>query len=445
MRELVIKSPKTLYLNLTHRVSRFSIHVKRPIYFHGTLPVLVCLAVGFAGCARSPTWQASAEVLITDHTIALTLNDFEGGGTSNDFSSEAIPSLPAPKALRPCCAFGNKLKVKLGEMPLAGFSLDNIRAPADLGPHKFDNGLVSLDLSDNRGWIDLENNGLVYTCRGGFIDVAHVRDNADMTIFLAAEAGRNMDVGGASTIPDQGGKIRIVFHPVAKETLNEYGRLYLAAHIAQWTAFQLSLWHEIATWYGFQSLGAWPEKLSSFSPEDLYSNLLGIKIAGAIITSLQAPNDNTYNRSMDHWIKRVLNRLQAVSKEDGVEAIDRVDGIWWDSQRRLPDWQITLRRHFLSERQVEPWLISAAGVTLNACITPGPRLDLLLPSAISGVRFDELVTIEIDVDDKLIKNGFPLALVDQRSVTQADFFRLVEAIRTEVVELLGSQADRPEP
>ncbi len=445
MRELAIKSPKTLYLNLTHRVSRFAIYMKRPIYFHGTLPVIICLAVGFAGCTRVPIWQAPAEVLITDHTIALALNDFEGGGTSNDFSSEAIPSLPAPKALRPCCAFGNKLKVTLGEMPLAGFRLDNIRASADLGPHKFDNGLVSLDLADNRGWIDHENNGLVYTCRAGFIDIAHVRDNADMTIFLAAEAGRNMDEGGFSTVPDQGGKIRIVFHPVAEEVLDEYGRLQLAAHIGQWVAFQLSIWHEIVTWYGFKSLEAWPEKLSSFSPEDLYSNLLGTKIAGAIITSLQASDDHTYNRSMDHWIKRILNRLQAVSKKDGVEAIDSVDGIWWDSQRRLPDWQITLRRHFLSEKQIKPWLISATGVTLNACITPGPRLDLLLPSAISGVRFDELVTIEIDVDDEFIKNGLPLSATDQRTITQVDFSRLSETIRSEVVKLLGSKADQPSP
>ncbi|WP_158083088.1 DUF4056 domain-containing protein [Methyloprofundus sedimenti] len=419
--------------------------MKRPIYFHRALPIIIYLAAGLTGCARFPVWQAPAEVLITDYTIALTLNDFEGGGTSNDFDSKDIPNLPAPKGLRPCCAFGNKLKVKLGEMPLAGFKLDNIRASEDLGPHKFDNGLVSLDLSDNRGWVDDENNGLVYTCRGGFIDIAHVRDNADMTIFLAAEAGRNMDVGGVSNMPDQGGKIRVVFHPVAEEILDEHGRLQLAARIGQWVAFQLSIWHEIVTWYGFASMDAWPEKLSSFSPEDLYSNLLGVKIAGAIITSMQASDDYTYNRSMDNWIKRVLNRLQAVSREDGIEAIDRVDGIWWDSQRPLPDWQITLRRHFLSEKQIKPWLISMAGVTLDACVTAKPRLDLLLPSAISGTRFDELATIEIDVDNELIKNGFPLLATDQRTVTQADFSRLAETIRSEVVEVLGSKAGQPEP
>ena len=272
-----------------------------------------------------------------------------------------------------------------------------------------------------------------------------MRDNADMTIFLAAQAGRNMDTGGIIKLPDQGGEIRIIFHPIAKELLNEYGRLLLVSRIGQWTAFQLSIWHEIATWYGFASLIGWPEKLSSFSPEDLYSNLLGTKIAGAIITSLQAPDDYSYNRNMDRWIKRTLTRLQAVSKDDGIKAIDKVDGIWWNSQRRLPDWQITQSRHFLTEGQINPWLISRTDATLDACVNAEPRLDLLYSSVIAGIRFDELVTIEIVINDKLIKNGFPLLTAYQRTVTQADFSRLSEAIRTEVVKLLGPKADRPDP
>lgn len=398
-----------------------------------------------AGCANAPIWQAPGEVLITEQAITLALNDPEGGSYTNDFESDVIPDIPAPKALRPCCAFGNGLMVKLGEIPLVGFKLDNIRAPSDLGPHKYDNGLISFDLADNRGWVDDENNGLVYTCRGGFIDVAHVRDNADMTIFLAAQAGRNMNKGGIIKLPDQGGEIHIIFNPIPKELLNEYGHLLLVSRIGQWTAFQLSIWHEIATWYGFASLIGWPEKLSSFSPEDLYSNLLGTKIAGSIITSLQMTDDHTYNRNMDLWIKRILGRLQAVSKGNGVQAINKVDGIWWDSQRRLPDWQIIKSRHFLTKKKIQPWPIIMADATLDACFNAKPRLDLYYASAIAGIRFDELVTITIDINDKLINNGFPLLTMNQRTVTQADFFRLSEAIRTEVVKLLGAKADRPDP
>jgi hypothetical protein len=35
--------------------------------------------------------------------------------------------------------------------------------------------------------------------------------------------------------------------------------------------FRISIWHEIATWYGFASIARRPEKTSAFSPEDLTS------------------------------------------------------------------------------------------------------------------------------------------------------------------------------
>ncbi|WP_245394925.1 hypothetical protein [methanotrophic endosymbiont of Bathymodiolus puteoserpentis (Logatchev)] len=86
-----------------------------------------------------------------------------------------------------------------------------------------------------------------------------------------------------------------------------------------------------------------------------------------------------------------------------------------------------------------------ANAMLDSCINAKPRLDLYYASGIAGIRFDNLVTIKIDINDKLINNGFPLLTMNQRTVTQADFFRLSEAIRTEVVKLLGAKADRPAP
>ena len=35
-----------------------------------------------------------------------------------------------------------------------------------------------------------------------------------------------------------------------------------------------------------------------------------------------------------------------------------VDKHWWDSSRRLPDKELTLRRHFDIDEQVTPWLVS---------------------------------------------------------------------------------------
>ena len=53
---------------------------------------------------------------------------------------------------------------------------------------------------------DREHNGLVYTCRGGFIDTAHVRDYADWAIFLVAQIARLAETGGVVELPDEGGR-----------------------------------------------------------------------------------------------------------------------------------------------------------------------------------------------------------------------------------------------
>jgi Protein of unknown function (DUF4056) len=41
-------------------------------------------------------------------------------------------------------------------------------------------------------------------------------------------------------------------------------------------------WHEIAIWYGWANVPMFSERPSAFSPEDMYSNLLGIRIVGLL-------------------------------------------------------------------------------------------------------------------------------------------------------------------
>jgi hypothetical protein len=82
-----------------------------------------------------------------------------------------------------------------------------------------------------------------------------------------------------------------------------------------------------------------------FSPEDLYSNLLGIKIAGGLLMNQgEAETDVLYDRHMDEWLRATLAYLQPVSAGAGAEAMRLVDGVWWDSRARLPDPRLVLRR-----------------------------------------------------------------------------------------------------
>jgi hypothetical protein len=53
-------------------------------------------------------------------------------------------------------------------------------------------------------------------------------------------------------------------------------------------------WHEIAIWYGWANVPMFSERPSAVLPEDMYSNLLGIRIAGpdlpAIVTAIRRQN-----------------------------------------------------------------------------------------------------------------------------------------------------------
>jgi hypothetical protein len=199
---------------------------------------------------------------------------------------DEAPRLPPKVKLRPCCILGNQAKLRLGPVPLPLFRLSNMVGPERLGRHVYDSGVVRLQRHGRpEPRIDPERNGILYTCRGGFVDTAHLR---------------------------------------------------LAISLAQWTAYQLSIWHEIITWYGWSSLRGWSEQASAFSPEDLCSNLVGIRIAGGVYAMGRVASETLYDASVAAWLASALDLLGAVPREVGEEAIAAVDGLWWDSGARLP-------------------------------------------------------------------------------------------------------------
>ena len=360
---------------------------------------LILIIILSVSSCREPKWEMPEALLAEDYAIAVALGDFRQG-TIQDINAIDIPIVPPPVSLRPCCAFGANLQVQVGKVPVPGVELGNIIDPDEIGPHGYDNGLISLDTADSRGLVTRENDGILYTCRGGFIDTAHVRHWADATFFLTTAIGREFDDGGSIPLPDEGGRMTVIVKPVSEQMLQNHGRKLLALKAAKWVAFELSVWHEIATWYGYASIKAFPEKISAFTPEDLYSNLLGIKICAGIVMNKRAGSERQYNRSMDAWLKRVLERLQVLPKEDSVAAMQLVDGLWWDSTKRIPDWKLTLRRNMDVGTEIFPWLVTEArGLdedTLNsfvACKDADPPLVLRNPDGFEGVEFSDKITV----------------------------------------------------
>src|SRR5680860_862991 len=74
---------------------------------------------------------------------------------------------PPPRIIRTCCGFG----ANIGVAGVPFYKKTDITTVAEMGPHHFLGGKE-------------EQNGNIYTKRGGFIDLGHLRDCADWTAYL---------------------------------------------------------------------------------------------------------------------------------------------------------------------------------------------------------------------------------------------------------------------
>jgi len=185
-------------------------------------------------------------ILITPVTIAAQ-------STHNDgVNLDKIP----PRIIRACCAFGYDFKLKA--IPFV--TIDQVISVDDLNEHHY---------MGNKN----EGTGTIYTKKGGFIDIGHLRDQIDWTRYLYATILHNRGKGEVVLrLRKEAG--RKTLHLNVPAQLDDSDCILLAGKIA----YDFSLWHEISTWYGASTVPLISEKFSSFSVEDVYSNLLGIHV-----------------------------------------------------------------------------------------------------------------------------------------------------------------------
>lgn len=393
--------------------------------------VFSCL---LSAACRGPNWQAGPALLASPRQVAEALGDLPASNAGDGFDAAALPRPEPISRVRPCCAFGMDLKVKVGAAPVPGYENQNLISVLDLGRHEYNNGAVTVQ---ERGVV-IEHNGLIYTCRGGFIDIAHVRDNADLTLYLTLELLRQIPGEARVVFSGDGGERRVRVAALPARAIERFGRWRVAAEIAGWLAYQISIWHEIVTFYGYESVKGFSEKVSSFSPEDLYSNLLGVRLAQGIVQARRIMTRDSYDRTLDAWMQESLRLLQAVPESEGRGAMARVDGRWWDSRKALPDWTLVLRRNLDIQPPQSPWLVSR----VKAC-TGGPRpLELDLEERLGPVRIPAVAHIEFTFTD-WVPERFPWP-EGRRTVVPADFPGIMAALRKEASQALGPGFDRPE-
>ncbi|MGL4931173.1 MAG: DUF4056 domain-containing protein [Plesiomonas sp.] len=261
-----------------------------------------------------------------------------------------VGDLAEPASLRPCCAFGMDLGTEFLQIPLPWYRIDNVVSATTLGEHFYNGdtfGVAGAILG-----LSGERNGLIYTRRGGFLDSAHIRDTADNTLFLFSQIYPHLGKAITLSLSPELASRRIVLRAFSPP-IEPAARYALAAHLAAQLAYQLAQWHEIAQWYGYRSIALVSEEVSAFSPEDLYSNLLGSKLALAVLLQGNAPDQHSYNLAIEAAILQALIVLQAEERVESRAQLVQLDGQWWDSGLRLPAKALVrLRDYSLSARRM---------------------------------------------------------------------------------------------
>jgi len=238
---------------------------------------------------------------------------------------------PPHRIIRTCCAFGSDLKLWI----IPGIKFTDITCVQNIGPHKY--------LGNSR-----EGNGILYTRRGGFIDLGHLRDQADWTAYLHSQILLSQKEGEIDLQLGREGGLKTLKLTVPQD-LDQSDAMLLAGKIA----YDLSIWHEIATWFGSSSIPFVPERYSSFSIEDPYSNLLGVTLGMKAISS-----NLPYEEAMTSLLHQTLDSIGVVSSiDDTFNAMEAVRNVWWTRDKPLPSGKMLIERQLNVYSPQVPWLV----------------------------------------------------------------------------------------
>jgi hypothetical protein len=338
-------------------------------------------------------------ILFSTHSVSKSLLTFSFilfssiHGLSKPPERIQIPKKPPGRVIRTCCLFG--ADVKISGVPF-------VRKTDVIGMDEIRNHCFMGDCA--------EGNGIIYTKKGGFIDLGHLRDCADWTAYLYVSLCDIRDSGKSDRIDlgNEGGSKWIQLSILSG--LSDSELMQISGKIA----YELSLWHEIATSFGSSYVPLVPERYSGFSPEDLYSNLLGTKLGIRAIESIE-----DYNTAMTRAIAEALQKLEVVPGfEENLNLMMKAEGLWWESEVRLPGRRFLIKRYYDAEKMLSPWLLPYENTSIGS---PIMKFDLEY-----SVYYDFLIKVNFRIPIRTQKLE-----CETRIISVADFEALISYLKLE--------------
>lgn len=271
-----------------------------------------------------------------------------------------------------CSAPAGGPRMRIGSLPFPGIvSLYEAADPDDLGVHRSGSGGIRFGVPSER------QRGTLYTRCAGFLDLCHLRESIDWTRYAhmrIADMLREMEQGEpppwSFTLRCYDADIRVEVHrpvwwaelaPGEREELGSE----LAFRAAQRFAVAISTWHEIATWYGYQTVPGVSEHWSAFTWDDTSAHIIGANIGGRVLRHRADDWDLAVTDALDSCLKE----LEVVSREEQARAIQIVRDHWWKGWSPIRrDLDVGLGRSFKV-----PWIVEELGA--NAAVLSLPTLD----------------------------------------------------------------------
>jgi len=257
-------------------------------------------------------------------------------------------------------------------------------------------------------WSLDEKKGMVYACRAGHVDLAHLRKCVDWTAYLSAQMYRNL----MKNKPDlnfrmlEATRYYVYMHyPDGWYRMEREQKEKIAYEVAielgQYFTYTATTWHEILTWYGYKCTGLYSEFPSAFSWEDVYSNLLGTRIGAMALYD----TSSTYDKAVTRVLEEEMFKLGIQSSGTARQAAEMMRGKWFEGDYlffvELNGKNLDIG---LGDGYVTPWTVKGIGQCEDESIVslPVPKLESL-----AGYGF----TMEFEIEPREWETGKILRVV----------------------------------
>lgn len=321
--------------------------------------------------------------------------------------------------------------MRLGSIPFPGpFTLYAVADPNDLGQHSYEGA-------------ERTSRGILYTARAGFLDLSHVRESMDITRYahdqiVAAMGGAGNGACVVFYIDWSDCEYSVLFHPPEWwEGLDADERAAIVAEAAirqaQRLAIVIGTWHEIATWWGQETIPPFSEQNSAFTWDDTTSHVVAANIAGDALRDAPTP----WNEAATRRLSEKLGELGVVGVDCEAKAVEAVHGRWWWSG-------VAIRRDLetgLATDWKTPWLVRG----LDCCPEETPR-PIALPS-LADVRGRDLrgaFELRIQPENWMVRRALGCEECPSVLASENDILAAIERLRIAMYAELGPDADNPD-